>query len=155
MALRNGRLSRLVDLVIWPGCHEHVVRIVRLATDHNVALIPSGGNTNVSHDMVIPESETRMVVALDMTRMSRIKWIDKENMLACVEAGMRGSEMEEQLKQEGVCTGHDPDSVEFSTVGGWIATKCSGMKKNIYGNIEDMLVNFRMVTPKGTLTNEN
>ncbi len=48
-------------------------------------------------------------------------------------------------------TGHEPDSLEFSTVGGWVATRSSGMKKNIYGNIEDLLVRVRMVTPRGTL----
>ena len=46
-----------------------------------------------------------------------------------------------QLKESGYCTGHEPDSLEFSTVGGWVSTRASGMKKNIYGNIED-LVNF-------------
>ncbi len=45
-----------------------------------------------------------------------------------------------------------PDSVEFSTVGGWISTRASGMKKNVYGNIEDMLINVKIVTPTGTMT---
>ena len=56
---------------------------------------------------------------------------------------------------QGVQTGHDPDSVEFSTLGGWVATRCSGMKKNVYGNIEDMLCNVKMVTPRGTIMKEN
>lgn len=46
--------------------------------------------------------------------------------------------------------GHEPDSVEFSSLGGWISTKASGMKKNVYGNIEDILINFTVVTSKGT-----
>ena len=50
-----------------------------------------------------------------------------------------------------VCTGHCPDSYEFSTLGGWVATRASGMKKNIYGNIEDMLVRAKMVTPTGVV----
>ncbi len=48
-------------------------------------------------------------------------------------------------------TGHEPDSLEFSTVGGWVATRSSGMKKNIYGNIEDLVVRVRMATPQGVL----
>ena len=56
------------------------------------------------------------------------------------------------LKKYGVCTGMLPDSVEFSTVGGWISTRASGMKKNVYGNIEDMLLNLKIVTPIGTFT---
>lgn len=56
-----------------------------------------------------------------------------------------------QLSEMGYTTGHEPDSLEFSTVGGWVATRSSGMKKNVYGNIEDLLVRVRMVTPRGTV----
>ena len=59
--------------------------------------------------------------------------------------------LEEKLAEFGVCTGHTPDSYEFSTLGGWVATRASGMKKNIYGNIEDMLVRAKMVTPTGVV----
>ena len=45
-----------------------------------------------------------------------------------------------QLAEKGYCTGHEPDSQEFSTVGGWVATRSSGMKKNVYGNIEDLVI---------------
>lgn len=56
-----------------------------------------------------------------------------------------------QLSKFGLCTGHEPDSCEFSSLGGWVATRASGMKKNIYGNIEDMLVHVKMVTPRGEI----
>ena len=47
-----------------------------------------------------------------------------------------------QLEEKGFCTGHEPDSMEFSTIGGWVATRASGMKKNIYGNIEDLVGHY-------------
>ena len=50
-------------------------------------------------------------------------------------------------------SGHDPDSIEFSTLGGWVATIASGMKKNTYGNIESILQSATMVTPTGTFRN--
>jgi alkyldihydroxyacetonephosphate synthase len=56
-----------------------------------------------------------------------------------------------KLGEKGFCTGHEPDSMEFSTLGGWVATRASGMKKNQYGNIEDLLVHLTLVTPKGTV----
>ena len=55
-----------------------------------------------------------------------------ENMMARVEAGVVGLPLEETLAKHGVCTGHTPDSYEFSTLGGWVATRASGMKKNVY-----------------------
>lgn len=94
--------------------------------------------------------EKRMIISLDMSRMNRIKWVDKINMQACIEAGILGQDLERELKNYGVVLGHEPDSVEFSTLGGWISTRASGMKKNAYGNIEDIVQNIRLVTSKGT-----
>lgn len=59
--------------------------------------------------------------------------------------------MERELRKLGYTSGHEPDSYEFSSLGGWVATRASGMKKNIYGNIEDLLVHVKVVTPKGVL----
>ena len=56
-----------------------------------------------------------------------------------------------QLNEKGYTCGHEPDSMELSSVGGWVATRSSGMKKNVYGNIEDLVLRARMVTPSGTL----
>lgn len=91
-----------------------------------------------------------MIVSLDMSRLSKVLWVDKENNLACVQAGIRGQDMEEQLKASGVVSGHEPDSMEFSTLGGWLSTRASGMKKNTYGNIEDIVQDMTLVTPTGT-----
>lgn len=91
-----------------------------------------------------------MIVSVDMCRLNKVKWVDKVNMMACVEAGIMGQDLERELKNYGVTLGHEPDSFEFSTLGGWIATRASGMKKNLYGNIEDMVQNIKLVTSAGT-----
>ena len=81
--------------------------------------------------------------------MDKIMWVDRENNIACVQAGIRGMDLERRLKQSGVVSGHEPDSSEFSTLGGWISTRASGMKKNTYGNIEEIVQGFTFVTPIG------
>ena len=139
-------------MVIYPQSHEQVERIVQLACKHNVVLIPYGGGTNVTQALYLQKQETRMIVSIDMMRMNAIKWVDKDNMTALCEAGIIGQDLERRLKHYGVCCGHEPDSVEFSTLGGWISTRASGMKKNVYGNIEDIIVNYKIVTPQGTYT---
>ena len=58
-----------------------------------------------------------------------------------------------QLAEHGFTMGHEPDSVEFSTLGGWVATHASGMK-NKYGNIEDILVDVNLVTAQGVVARE-
>jgi alkyldihydroxyacetonephosphate synthase len=126
-------------MVVYPFTTEHVENLVALANKHNVMLVPYGGGTNVTQSLMLPLEEKRMIVVVSMYRMNAIKWVDKENGLACVQAGIQGTDLERDLKQYGVVSGHEPDSMEFSTLGGWISTRASGMKKNTYGNIEDIV----------------
>ncbi|XP_029413117.1 alkyldihydroxyacetonephosphate synthase, peroxisomal isoform X2 [Nannospalax galili] len=149
--LREGMLERIPDIVVWPMCHDDVVKIVNLACKYNLCIIPIGGGTSVSYGLMCPADEKRTIISLDTSQMNRILWIDENNLTAHVEAGITGQDLERQLKESGYCTGHEPDSLEFSTVGGWISTRASGMKKNIYGNIEDLVVHMKMVTPKGVI----
>uniref|UniRef100_UPI00358FB4E7 alkyldihydroxyacetonephosphate synthase, peroxisomal isoform X2 n=1 Tax=Myxine glutinosa TaxID=7769 RepID=UPI00358FB4E7 len=151
-ALRGGgKFGRIPDLVVWPCSHEDVLKIVSLAVTHNVCIIPFGGGTSVSNALECPLEEKRCILSLDMTQMSQILWIDENNLTACIEAGIIGQDLERKLAERGFCTGHEPDSVEFSSLGGWVATRASGMKKNVYGNIEDLLVHLKVVTPCGVL----
>ena len=144
-------LERVVDLVFFPQNEEDVKGIIELANEHNVCLIPYGGGTNVSGALAIPREEERMIVSVDMQRMNRIIWIDEDNFQACIEAGIMGKQLEKLLGEEGYTSGHDPDSIEFSTLGGWISTNASGMKKNKYGNIEDIVIEATLVTPTGEI----
>eukprot|EP01118_Nematostelium_gracile_P009787 TRINITY_DN3310_c0_g1_i2.p1 TRINITY_DN3310_c0_g1~~TRINITY_DN3310_c0_g1_i2.p1 ORF type:complete len:640 (+),score=144.28 TRINITY_DN3310_c0_g1_i2:43-1920(+) len=153
--LRYGHFERAPDVVIWPGNHDHVVTIVKAAHQFNVVIIPFGGGTSVTSALDCPENERRMIVSLDMHEMNRIKWIDYESMMACIECGVVGKDLDAKLAKLGLCMGHEPDSNEFSTLGGWIATRASGMKKNVYGNIEDILVSAKMVTPTGILEKQS
>ena len=150
--LRTGKFSRIPDVVLWPVNHDEVVKIVKLANELNVVLIPLGGGTSVSGCATCPQDETdRCISVLDTSQMNRMLWMDKESLVACFEAGVVGQDLERVLASEGLTLGHEPDSYEFSTLGGWIATRASGMKKNAYGNIEDLVVQVKMVTSKGVL----
>ena len=148
-------IERTVDLVFYPESEDEVKAMVEIAVKFNICLIPYGGGTNVTRALTIPENEERSVVSVDMRRMSKIEWINKEDRRICVQSGITGGELIDLLKEEGFTIGHEPDSVELSTVGGWIATNASGMKKNRYGNIEDIVENVNMVSPKGTISQIN
>jgi alkyldihydroxyacetonephosphate synthase len=144
-------LDRVVDLVFYPESDEEVATLIRLAGEHNVCLVPYGGGTSVSCALKLPANERRMIVSVDMRRMNKIEWIDRENFRASVQAGITGQDLEIALGKQGFTSGHEPDSVELSTLGGWIATNASGMKKNRYGNIEDIVENVTLVTPHGVI----
>ena len=150
--IRYEKIPKVADCVVYPNSTEETERLVKLAVKHDVVLVPYGGGTTVTKSLRLPDEEQRMIISVDLGRMNQVKWVDKENNMACIGAGMMGQDIERDLNKYGVCTGHEPDSSEFSTMGGWISTRASGMKKNTYGNIEDIVCNFTYVTPTGTYT---
>ena len=154
-AIKYGRIERVPDLVVFPETVEQVTAIVEQATQHDVCLVPYGGGTNVTDALRCPADEQRMIVSVDLRRLNRILWIDPVNQMACIQAGAVGRNIQAQLAEDGFTLGHEPDSVEFSTLGGWIATHASGMKKNRYGNIEDLVLDVHVVTARGALSRGN
>ena len=150
-AIKYEGLARIPDLVIFPEADKQIAQLIAAAKRHHVSLIPFGGGTNVTAALRCEADEKRLIVSVDMRRMNRILWIDQANQMACIEAGAVGRNIVTQLQAYGFTMGHEPDSIEFSTLGGWIATNASGMKKNKYGNIEDLVLNVTVATANGKL----
>ena len=153
--IRTGEATRirLPDAVVWPLSEDEVMDLVSLAKNKNWCLIPFGGGTNVSHATRCPvkDVEPRPILSVDMKLMDNILWVNEEDGLAHVQAGITGRALVEEMAQRGYTIGHQPDSIEFSTLGGWIATKASGMKRNKYGNIEDIVKSVRIAGSNGLL----
>src|SRR4029077_3082029 len=91
------------------------------------------------------------VISVDMSRMSSVLDIDEISRLARVQAGGLGPDIERQLNEKGWTLGHFPDSFKHSTLGGWIATRSSGMQSDKYGDIADLTRAGRVFTPTGVL----
>lgn len=151
-AIKYGEgIPRVPDLVVYPSREEDVVALAEAGARHGACLVPYGGGTNVTDALRCPEEEARTIVAVDLGRLNRILWIDPVDRMACIEAGAVGRDIASELARHGFTMGHEPDSIEFSTLGGWIATHASGMKKNRYGNIEDLVLDVHVVTAQGEL----
>jgi alkyldihydroxyacetonephosphate synthase len=151
-AIKYGSVGRVPDVVVYPSHEEDVEALADAALRHDVVLVPYGGGTNVTDALRCRDDEERMMVSVDLGRLNRILWIDTTNRMACIQAGAVGRDIAEGLARYGFTMGHEPDSIEFSTLGGWIATHASGMKKNRYGNIEDLVLDMRVVTARGVLS---
>jgi alkyldihydroxyacetonephosphate synthase len=150
--LRFGKFKRIPDLVIWVKNQEQVEKIVQLANKYLAIIIPYGGGTNVVLALSYNNLDNqRLFISLDTSLMNRILWIDRVSMLACMESGIAGKDLEDALGAEGLTLGHEPDSIEFSTLGGWVATRSSGMKQQTYGNIEEMVSKITFVTSVGVM----
>ncbi|KAJ6155463.1 FAD-binding domain-containing protein [Penicillium chermesinum] len=145
-------VGRIPDMVIFPERVEQVKKLVDAAARSGTCLIPYGGGTNASQALKCSEAEPWMIISVDMSRMNRIRWVDRENRVACIEAGATGYHIEMSLGRIGLCLGHQAEDMEFSTLGGWIATRASGGKQNRYGDIEDITLDVEAVTPMGILS---
>ncbi len=154
--LRAGNLTSAPDAVVYPESLEEVQALVRLAAEKNLALIPFGGGSSVVGGVTpLPNPSQAGAVTLDMSRMNRVLNVNPETMLAHVQAGIYGPELEGILGAAGMTLGHYPQSFEYSTLGGWIAARGAGHQSNRYGKAEDWLAAARLVTPRGLWITES
>jgi len=148
---RRGDLPRVPDVVVSPGSEDEVTAVLRAALDSDAVVIPFGGGSSISGSLEPPAAETRPVVSVDLVRLDKLLAIDRHSRLARVQAGVFGPDLERQLAAQGYTLGHFPDSFPHSTLGGWIATRSSGMQSDRYGDVADLVRGLRVVTPSGTL----
>jgi alkyldihydroxyacetonephosphate synthase len=156
--LRTGLIGcRVPDAVVWPNSEGEVHALVLSAAQNSWCLIPFGGGTNVTHATHCPtkELDPRPMISVDMKLMCRVLWVNEEDGLVHVQAGITGVDLIRNIEKRGFTIGHEPDSYEFSTLGGWIATKASGMKQNRYGNIEDIVREVSVVGAKGFMSHNH
>ncbi|WP_432513178.1 FAD-binding oxidoreductase [Kineococcus sp. SYSU DK001] len=147
--IRRGDFGRLPDLVLYPGTEAEVEAALRIALEADAVLIPFGGGSNIVGSLEAPRDETRPVVSLDLGRMRAVLSLDETAQTARIQAGALGPDLEAQLNARGWTIGHFPDSFKHSTLGGWIATRSSGMQSDRFGDIADITRAVRVVTPKG------
>ena len=133
--------------VCAPSCSEELAEVVRCCIDHNTAMIPRGGGSGVVGGVLAsPDS-----VVLSTERMTGLRAFSSRDLLATFGAGTNGLEAEQRMQTEGLSIGHWPQSIELSTVGGWVATRASGQFSTSYGNIEDMVYSLEAVLADGSI----
>ena len=133
--------------VVFPARTEEVATVLAWASQTGTAVIPRGAGSGVCGGA---QAETQAIV-LDLSRMDRIGLIDPESQTVEVQAGVRGDRLEEHLATHGLTTGHYPQSVAISTVGGWIAASSAGQASTGFGAIEDLLLGLTAVLPDGEI----
>ncbi len=147
LRIRTGDIPRVPDVVVYPGNEAEVQLIVDHAVAADAVIIPYGGGSNIAGSLHAPEDETRPVISVDLGRLNQVIDIDEDSGLARIQAGAQGPDLEEQLGARGWTLGHFPDSFTHSTLGGWVATRSSGMQSDKYGDISDIARGMRVVMP--------
>lgn len=151
--IRRGDVPHPPDAVLWPRTPDEVQRVLEFATARGWAVIPFGGGTSVVGGIEVPPQHAdRIFLSMDLARLNRLLEVDAESRLARLEAGILGPDLEAALQAHGLTLGHYPQSFEFSTLGGWVATRSAGQQSSKYGKIEDMVAGLKLATPQGMLS---
>lgn len=146
--MRAGRsLGDFPVAIATPESEAQVAQVMALANAHGFVVIPYGAGSGVVAG-AIPVADT---VMLDLKRLNGLVELDDVNGLVTVQAGMNGARFEELLNARGWTSGHYPQSLNMSTVGGWAACRGAGQASSRYGKIEDIVVGLRMVLPDGEI----
>lgn len=150
LAMRSGEFEQFPDGVAFPQSQADVEALFEYARETDALLIPYGGGTSVVGH-INPPASPRPVLTVAMTRMNQLLDLDAESLIAEFGAGVAGPDLEAQLRARGFTLGHFPQSFEWSTLGGWVATRSSGQQSLRYGRIEQLFAGGTLVTPVGVL----
>jgi alkyldihydroxyacetonephosphate synthase len=149
--IRSGDATGGPDAVALPGTGEQVAAALAVCAEHKVAVVPFGGGTSVVGGVEPVHDGFPAAISLDLSRMVATTDVDRTSLTARLDAGLLGPEAERRLLEEGVTLGHFPQSFEYSTVGGWLATRSAGQASTGYGRIDELVEAVRCVTPAGEL----
>jgi alkyldihydroxyacetonephosphate synthase len=149
--IRSGDASSAPDAVAFPPSAQLVAAVLGLCAEHRVAVVPFGGGTSVVGGVEPVREGFPAAVSLDLGRLSDTVEVDSTSLTARADAGLLGPELERRLREQGVTLGHFPQSFEYSTLGGWVATRSAGQASTGYGRIDELVESVRCVTPAGEL----
>jgi alkyldihydroxyacetonephosphate synthase len=140
------------DLVALPRTESDISAVLDWASRSRIAVIPFGCGSSVVGGVVPQIAEDYAgVVSLDLRQLDGVLEIDTTSRAARIQAGIRGPAIEAALKPHGLSLRHYPQSFEFSTLGGWIATRSGGHFATLYTHIDDFVESIRTVTPAGIM----
>jgi alkyldihydroxyacetonephosphate synthase len=149
--LRAGDATSAPDAVLYPGNAGEVRAVLDACASADVAVVPFGGGTSVVGGVEPLRGSMDAVVSLDLGRMTAVTGVDQRSLTADFGPGLRGPQVEQALARSGLTLGHFPQSFEYATVGGWVATRSAGQASTGYGSIEKLVVGLRCVSPAGEI----
>ncbi len=139
------------DVVAYPRNEQEVAAVLDWAGGADATVTPFGGGSSVCGGVEPKRNGHKGAVTIDLREMGKVKEVDKTSRAALIEGGTYGPALEAQLRPHALTLRHFPQSFEYSTLGGWIATRGGGHFATLYTHIDDFVESLRVVTPKGTL----
>ncbi len=147
-----GEYPNPPDLVAFPRSEDDVVALLDWGAATGTAIVPYGGGSSVVGGVEPPPRERYpAVVCMDLTALDRVLEVDRVSRAARIQGGALGPTLEDQLRPHQLTLRHFPQSFEFSTLGGWIATRSGGHYATLHTHIDDFVQAVRVVTPSGVV----
>ncbi|MEU6663029.1 FAD-binding oxidoreductase [Streptomyces sp. NPDC046821] len=143
----RGELRHVPDWIARPRDEADLVSLLDWCAEAGIAVVPYGGGSSV-----VGGVEARIdgpVVTIDLAHLDQVKEVDPVSRAARIQGGVYGPHLEEQLRPHGLTLRHYPQSFQFSTLGGWLATRAGGHFATLYTHIDDLTESLRVVTPTG------
>ena len=147
----RGDFEGAPDLVAYPADEGDVRRVLDFCQEHDFAVVPFGGGTSVVRGVECAREAKGSVVSLDLGRLNRLQEVSPQDHRARFQAGVLGPALEDALRPHGMTLRHFPQSFEFSSLGGWVATRAGGHFATLYTRIDDFVASVRMLSPSGEL----
>jgi alkyldihydroxyacetonephosphate synthase len=147
--LRSGDGSGAPDAVVCPGSHREVTDVLAACDADGIAVVPFGGGTSVVGGVEPLRDGFPAAITLDLRRMNRLVAADRTSLTATFEPGSSGPRAEALLASRGLTLGHYPQSFEFATIGGYVATRSAGQASTGYGRIDELVLGLRLAAPVG------
>ena len=151
LKMRSGSLDHTPDAVVYPANAGEVRDLLEACVDEEVAVVPFGGGTSVVGGVEPLRGAHEAVISLDLGRIAHAGPVDKRSLTAVLGAGLRGPAVEAALAGHGLTLGHYPQSWEYATVGGWVATRSAGQASTGYGAIDKLVSGLECVAPGGDI----
>ncbi len=145
-----GDFDAAPDFVAHPRTEADVAKVLEACEGARVAVIPYGGGSSV-----VGGVEARGLgrwagaCSLDLGHLDRVVEVDPVSRAARIQAGVLGPSLAAQLRPHGLAFRHYPQSFEFSSLGGWIATRAGGHYATLFTHVDDFVESMRVVTPRG------
>lgn len=148
----RGEFRNPPDVVAYPKSEQDIVDLFDWCGTNNLAAVPYGGGTSVTGGVNPPEHDRyRGTVSIDMKHFDKVLEIDATSQSARIQAGVLGPSLEKQLKPSGLTMRFFLQAWEFSSLGGWIATRAAGHFATAYTQIDDHVQSMKVVTPSGNV----
>jgi glycolate oxidase len=133
-------------VLLRPASRDEIAEIMRVATEHHVAVVPRGGASNCSAGMM-PATDR---ILLDLSGLNQILEVDVDNRRARVEPGVINSDLQAALAPRGLCFSPDPVSAHLATVAGNIIENAGGPHALKYGVTYNHILSVEVVLSDGS-----